>query len=443
MSCKYMGFAFVLVLLVACNKYLDEPNSNNITIAKTVQDAKLLMRNASTMNVSSASFGELSADNYYVPNDVFQGLNYDAYRELYVWGTDLYTGVGDPWAAQYHKIYMANLALETLKGADVTSADKVDYNFAKGSALFFRAYTFWKTATVWCKAYDDVSAKSELGLPLKLSTNYNQVPKRSSLYDTYQQIINDLKEAAILLPNTSSYQQDPNRVACFGELSRVFLSMRDYVNAGKYADSCLKLYHTIIDFNQVAIMPVLSQNSEIIFYTEMMSAGVFSSAYLVDSSLYNSYSDDDLRKSLYYAAPGGSSQKFIGSYGRSSGVYFSGIATDEIYMNRAECLARSGNVEAALADLNYLGQNRYRNFIPFKAVAVDSLVNLILIERRKELAFRDLRWMDIKRLNMEGRDILLNRFVGGVEYMLRPNDNKFALPLPPVDVASGIEQNPR
>jgi len=57
---------------------------------------------------------------------------------------------------------------------------------------------------------------------------------------------------------------------------------------------------------------------------------------------------------------------------------------------------------------------------------------------------RDLRWMDIKRLNKEGANISLRRTVNGITYSLQPNDNKFALPLPETIIRiSGMTQNPR
>ena len=69
---------------------------------------------------------------------------------------------------------------------------------------------------------------------------------------------------------------------------------------------------------------------------------------------------------------------------------------------------------------------------------------LILLERRKELLMRGLRWMDLKRLNMEGAAITLTRTVNGQVYTLPPNDLRYALPIPEDVIAiSGMQQNPR
>jgi hypothetical protein len=120
-----------------------------------------------------------------------------------------------------------------------------------------------------------------------------------------------------------------------------------------------------------------------------------------------------------------------------------------MYLTRAECLARRnqpGDKDDALTDLNKLLQNRYT--VAFVAVtaanSTDALVR-ILLERRKELIFRGQRWIDVKRLNKEGLNINLLRIVNGQSFILLPNSNYYALPLPKdiVDIASGILQNPQ
>ena len=43
---------------------------------------------------------------------------------------------------------------------------------------------------------------------------------------------------------------------------------------------------------------------------------------------------------------------------------------------------------------------------------------------------RGLRWMDLKRLNKEGANIVLKRVTEDKEYTLLPNSNFYALPIP-------------
>ena len=162
----------------------------------------------------------------------------------------------------------------------------------------------------------------------------------------------------------------------------------------------------------------------------------------VDSLLYSSYASDDLRKEafFYQSFPG---YTFKGSY--SPYQLFTGIATDEVYLMRAESYARLGDKDAALSDLNTLLVKRWRTgtFVPVAASTANEALGIILIERRKQLLFRNLRWMDIKRLNKEGANIVLKRIISGETYLLQPNDNKYALSLP-ADIINmtGMQQNP-
>jgi hypothetical protein len=136
---------------------------------------------------------------------------------------------------------------------------------------------------------------------------------------------------------------------------------------------------------------------------------------------------------------------FKGSYSNYEGE-FSGIATDELYLNRAECFARAGNITNALNDLNTLLIKRYKtgSFVSLTALTASAALVLVLQERRKELVIRFTRWMDIKRLNKEGAGITIRRLVHGQLYSLSPNDLRYALPIPEDVIAlSGIQQNPR
>ena len=84
------------------------------------------------------------------------------------------------------------------------------------------------------------------------------------------------------------------------------------------------------------------------------------------------------------------------------------------------------------------------SFVPLTAVDNNDAINKILLERRKELLFRGLRWIDIKRLNVEGRNIILKRKLpDGTIVSIAPNSNYYALPLPKdlIDL-TGMPQNP-
>ena len=74
----------------------------------------------------------------------------------------------------------------------------------------------------------------------------------------------------------------------------------------------------------------------------------------------------------------------------------------------------------------------------------ESALQVVLDERRKELVMRGLRWMDLKRLNAQGANIVVSRGFNGQTVSLLPNDPRYALPIPEdIIQLSGIPQNER
>jgi hypothetical protein len=174
-----------------------------------------------------------------------------------------------------------------------------------------------------------------------------------------------------------------------------------------------------------------------------MLSNVANWAAQIDTSLYASYDDNDLRKSAYFF-PNFENYSFKGSYAGSDGVYFTGLATDEIYLIRSECLARNQQKDAALNDLNALLSKRWSagNFTPITVATAQEALTIILAERRKELVMRGLRWIDIKRLNKEGANIILKRIIATQQFSLQPNEERYALPIPDdIIKQTGIQQN--
>lgn len=137
---------------------------------------------------------------------------------------------------------------------------------------------------------------------------------------------------------------------------------------------------------------------------------------------------------------------FRGSY-LGSGLSFHGTTVAEMLLVRAECAVRSGNTEVALADLNTLWEKRYVNgsYPQIDLSNPKDILDLVLLERRKELIGRGARWMDLRRLNLDPeRAEVLSRSINGVTYTLSPNDPRYVLPIPDYIVqATGIAQNER
>jgi tetratricopeptide (TPR) repeat protein len=448
----YLLLAVCLVFTNSCKKFLEEKSDKKLLIPSTLPQLQSLLDNYSTMNSNYCGAGVASADNYYWTDDGYNAMDYDYDKRMYIWGKDNLFALGtdgNDWSYCYNAVYAANSVIDLLSKISRTSSHQAIWDDIKGQALFFRGSRYLDAAFIWTLAYDALSAPTDLGLPLRLGTDFNEPSVRSTLQQTFMQVIADVKAAISLLPVTSVTIYRPSKPAAYGLLARAYLSMNDYENAGLYADSCLRLYNQLIDYNSLSPSsshPVIKLNVETMFYSGIATSYPLTYASVpVDSSLYNSYDSNDLRKTVFFRSKGDGTYSFKGSYTGGS-VLFSGIATDEIYLIRAECLARKGNTQSALDNLNALLINRWKagTFVPVEAISAAEALNIILQERRKELLMRGLRWPDVKRLNKTGAGISLYRIINGEKYTLAPGDPRFALPIPEdVIEQSSIQQNPR
>lgn len=451
---KIILFFLTIFFLQSCSKkkFLEAKPNSDIVVPTTLDEMQALLEYDNVMSETPV-LGEVSSDNYYLNYTFWEGLN-STEKNSYTWQKEIYNGEGSigDWNLPYQQIFYANVVLEGLAKLDKNNNEQ-QWNKIKGSALFIRAYAFYNLAQIFSPAFGDNSANGNLGLPLRTTANINDIYKRATVKQTYDLILDDLTKAASLLPtNIEKNRNRPNKPAAFAMLARVYLSMRDYENARLYADSCLGLYNALIDYNslsKLSPLPFQPDNAETLYQSKLLSTNIVLRAYnrnsIIDSTLFNSYSTNDLRAdSIFYTINSSGYPNIKGSY-NGSVFLFSGLATDEVYLIRAECQAKSGFTTEALNDLNTLLIKRWDTgtYVPYIASSAEEARTIILNERRKELAFRGLRWTDIRRLNIEGANISLKRILNQ-EYHLPYNNNRFILPIPPDVIAlSGIEQNPR
>jgi hypothetical protein len=440
-----------LVLFSGCKKYLDIKSDSTLIIPSTLADLQQLLDDANTMNYSTAVYGSASADDYFLEDRTYLSRNVFQ-QHVYRWEPYEYRYIND-WSLAYRAVYNSNTCLERMGSTVPDANEQLQWSNVKGSALFYRAYYFLELSWLFAKAYDEQTAASDPGIVLRMGTDFNVPSSRASVKDCYRQVISDAMEAVLYLPEQQEHTTRPSRAAAYGLLSRVYLSMRQYDSAGYYAGKALEIKSSLMDYNDPAqvdangFYPIQRKNAETIFYSTMnvflyLSHPLAGNAR-TDTLLYAAYDSNDLRKTVFFTATG-KYQRFKGNYAGDFAL-FSGIATDELLLIRAECAARSGATASALADINRLLEKRMRtgSFVPVTETSTGLLLGIILKERQKELLFRgSLRWMDIKRLNKENGGILLQRTIQGENFTLPPNDKRYALPLP-TDVieTSGMEQN--
>lgn len=461
-------FLIPLFVFLSCgNEFLDVKPSIRQRVPKTLNDYISLLDNTSVMNVTSHALGMIGGDEIFVSEPVYNafptGVNYNYLKRAYIWEENIFEGNEVnllDWNDGYKRILWANLTLdgiERLKGAEKESPKAA---WAKGTALFYRAFNFYNLAQLFCAVFEPDMNAPKSGLPLRLDPDLTMSVPRSSLRETYEQITEDISGALQLLPDETENIYRPNKAAALALLARLQLQMGNYQEAFDNAEQCIERHGSLLDYHVVnpeQPLPFSSRgigNPEIIFMS-MLTGNMGShlrilavQAMSVNPDLIALYEAGDLRRTLFFREQGDGSFNYRGSYdGYAQDSYFTGLATDEVYLILAETAVRLGNIPKALEALNRLRKYRFlpAEFRPLEISDAEILLDSIVVERRRELVMRGTRWEDLRRFNKEERFAeTLTRKLGEHTFTLEPGSKRYVWPLPLEAVqVGGYEQNIR
>lgn len=446
---KHIIIILPILCLLSCNKYLDKPGDPTKKIPNTVEDVQMLLDKPLKTGCTY-----LGSDEYFIPASRWKNLGITGKNYYLSWVLNSDVSHYNPalWSTPYHAVFNANLSMEVLQEIGFTTKNKKDWDHAMGSAYFNRAWSFLMVAWQFSNAWDEEKSKTDPGAVLDLHSDVYEKLSRATVAETYTQIIKDAEEALKYLPLYPTHPIRPSKLATYGLLARTYLSMRKYDDALKQCDLYLSQLNTLLDFNnpqEVSLSPTgffKIFNNEVIYHnTPISSQTIHQFQNNIDTVLYSSFHDKDLRKRAFFRPYEGRYQ-FKGSYSGSTDQ-MTGICTDELYLTRAECYARKGEIENAMKDLNDLLITRWTagEFVPLTAATKEEALAIILLERKKELIFRGVRWMDIKRLNEEGANISIIRKApdNSQSGVLLPKSPRFAMQLPlDIVLTFGYTQNP-
>lgn len=463
---KRLSYLFIVtIFLTSCGKeYLDMQQEKNLRVPQTADDFQKLLEQTVIVNESSpVVFANIGADEYWIPtvqyNTTTGVVPAPFQRNAHIWADQIYVGreTETDWNKGYNVVYLANLGLQYTDKTPRTSIDVAKWDKLRGTALFIRAMQFYYLSQAFCPVYSEANANLQLGLTLREDPDPTVIIPRATVKQTYDKILADLNEALPLLPEKSDVLFRPSKVAIYALLSRVYMQMGNYTAAEKAADESLKIQNTLLDYNTVTITAGntltfglnAKNNPEVIYMSTPYLTQLFS-WYHADTTLLRSYKNGDIRLKAYFSDTTASIQNvvFKGSYkGGTLTSYFCGLATDEVYLNRAESRARNQNTAGALADLNLLRRARFTTatYVDLQSTNNDEVMTWILAERRRELVMRGTRWSDLRRLNKEAKYAkTLVRDLAPQHFELKPGDNKWVWPLPLEAIQNGgYTQNPR
>lgn len=448
MKLKYTLILLLGTLTMGCKKFLDEKPNGKLVVPNTVASMQSLLDHHSFLNQKEVNVPITACDDFQLSTANWLSLN-QYIRNLHVWSTNnsFEPGNGGVWATLYGRIYQANVVLDDIDQVGDRDQNLQEWQNVKGQALFLRARTYFDLLQIWAKPYDSQSAAIDLGVPLRLDANFNMPSVRATVVKGYSQMLHDFREASQMLPKYSIHPIRPSKPAAYAFLARTHLVMQNIDSALHYTNLALQLKSDLMDYNggegvvNATNNAFLRFNPEVIFDTYLPYPSALQKG-IIDPELYASYHGNDLRKTMYHRSSSAVGV-FRGSYS-GYGLLFNGVATDELYLMKAECLARKGYTIEAMDALNVLLAKRFKTgtYIANMAANAKEALSIVLQERRKELVFRGWRWMDVRRLNKTGANITMSRNLDGKEYILAPNAAAYALPIPEdIIVMTGMKQN--
>lgn len=426
MKKQIIFLAAVVLLVTACNKKLD------INPTQSVPQELVFDNNANILAALNGAY-DVASDGYVLGGDLmlYSELlgagdeitwvgTYNEPREIYnksILTNNLF--VANTWSLSYRVINICNNII-----ANISKVNDDDRDRVHGEALFLRGLMYFGLAELYAKPYSAGNLTTNLGLQLVTSptvngqvTSANLVP-RSSVQDTYAQILADLTTAKPLLNDEIGVFA--SKYAAAAILSRVYLQMGDYAKARDEANEVIEnsgasLTTTYVDaFNNadpssedIFVLPVTAQDgtNDMWLFWSTSDYGARDGDVEVNQEHLDLYDPADQRLALFWDVD---DIYYSGKY-RYQYRFLSQVRLAEMILTRAECNEILSTVVGASPVDDF---NAIRNRAGLGTVGTVTL-DEILFERHLELAHEGQRINDIKRLkqSIEGFDYDANELV--------------------------------
>ncbi|WMI65726.1 RagB/SusD family nutrient uptake outer membrane protein [Aestuariibaculum sp. YM273] len=164
------------------------------------------------------------------------------------------------WSNSYKAVVGANRVIESLTKGNSDAEDQVI-----GENYYIRALVYFQMGNIFGRPYNQ--GTSNLSVPLKITSDINELPDRNTVGEVYDQVISDLLKAEALM-NENKGASFASKGAAQALLSRVYLYMEDNAKAIEYADKVINEGpYSLLSPERFAVMNTLppSDNEEAIF----------------------------------------------------------------------------------------------------------------------------------------------------------------------------------
>jgi len=495
-----MKFNYLILMLLsvsllqfACDDFLDETPRNlvvpEVALATEGDIVTALHGAYSYLNDDGFAMehnviGDASSDNGKVPSDV-ESAGTSSSRLPFAYSLELneqFTA-SQLWEEAYQVIAAVNNILEQLEAVDF---DPDFEDRVRAECLGLRALMHFSLTQVFAQDYNFTPDQSHLAVPYMKRSLPGTNPSRNTMAEIYEELLNDVNEALPLFQSAGNIlSQRGYRVggsiyflnyhAVLGLRARLHFYSTDYQSAltdaneildGPFSLETTYTRSTYDNDGEVGnfvdqwygLAPILE--SEAIFQLDVDSddgnfanrslidiytANNGNAAHAVSQDLIDLYEPDDMRLGWYHdeiATPQPDLHvfKYPGGLGINADAHhFPVMRLTEFVLMAAECEVRTGGNEGRAVTLV--------NAITSRAGASEintsgnELIEDIITERRKELAFEGHRLYDLKRLQRGfiRNDCILTNGNCAVSYPT----NLYAWPIPQEErnANTSIQQN--
>ncbi len=348
------------------------------------------------------------------------------------------------WSGAYQLIYGTNRVIEEVETGQSAEQDQL-----VGENKLLRALAHFHLVTFFARPY--TQDPNGLGVPIKTNSDPEELLPRSSVSEVYDFLVNELEDAADLM-NLEKPNSYASKEVAYGLLSRIHLYMGeneeaiDYanrvINSGRYelfsSDNLENYFRLPNESNEETIFAIRHTQDDdkgygnigSMYYTSPSGMG-WGEMYASESyrNLLDEYPEDERHGFLeprYETDDNGnpitddngdpivakrngypvwyvlkfSYQEDIASL--SSPVI---LRLSEMYLNRAEANAKLDNDQDAIDDVNLIRQRAGLSgdalYSTGDLKGRDTVLDVVLEERRLELAFEAHRKFDIFRNDRE------------------------------------------
>lgn len=382
--------------------------------------------------------GEMMVAQDVMSGDAITLENQYEWTQVSTYTTDLFNAVGNTgWGNTYAAINRANFAAFSSKADEILqNADPAVKTRLEADASFIRGLGHFHLVRVYGLPYDNSTKDIEgMGVPLRLRGTVSMddafIPvQRSTVEETYNQIIDDLTFAANNLPEDRVWNGGyATRDAANAILAKVYFYKGDMANAATTAAKVISKYQLDNDL-KAKFARASSEDAtttEVIFMIPSTgrsndSWGAIRSRYRSDdpasstrcqpsSDLYNAIrsNGDDARFESFFKEENGAFFTTKFDYDNMDCIV---IALNELLLIYAEAAATSDK-DNAVAALNQIERRAYGGPQTSATASAEQVIAAAQKERRFELAFQGERTFDLKRQKKN-----VNRFAWNARELL-------------------------